>query len=106
MNPIDLAELAGGALQEKSQKALQDVFENMQEQPKPVETKFALGTNLATGEVLAEEYGPGIKGQISLDEYQKEQQIDGKTVDTDTGEIIEDTKENDGVVDFRQVKQA
>lgn len=29
MNPIDLAELAGGALQEKSQKALQDVFENM-----------------------------------------------------------------------------
>lgn len=31
MNPIDLAELAGGALQEKSQKALQDVFENMQD---------------------------------------------------------------------------
>ena len=115
MNPIDLAELAGGALQEKSQKALQDVFENMQDpntpwknkrevviklkftqnedrddatceisvekklaQPKPVETKFALGTNLSTGEVLAEEYGPGIKGQISIDDYQKEQQIDGK----------------------------
>ena len=133
MNTIDLAELAGGALQEKSQKALQDVFENMQDpntpwknkrevviklkftqnedrddatceisvekklaQPKPVETKFALGTNLATG----------IKGQISLDEYQKEQQIDGKTVDTDTGEIIEEAKENDGVVDFRQAKQA
>lgn len=145
MNPIDLAELAGGALQEKSQKALQDVFENMQDpntpwknkrevviklkftqnedrddatceisvekklaQPKPVETKFALGTNLATGEVLAEEYGPGIKGQISLDEYQKEQQIDGKAVDTETGEIIEkeNTKENDGIVDFRQAKQA
>lgn len=143
MNPINLAELAGGALQEKSQKALQDVFENMQDpntpwknkrevviklkftqnedrddatceisvekklaQTKPVETKFALGTNLAIGEVLAEEYGPGIKGQISLDEYQKEQQIDGKTVDTDTGEIIEEAKENDGVVDFRQAKQA
>lgn len=41
-----------------------------------------------------------------LDEYQKEQQIDGKTVDTDTGEIIEEAKENDGVVDFRQAKQA
>lgn len=143
MNPIDLAELAGGALQEKSQKALQDVFENMQDpntpwknkrevviklkfiqnedrddatceisvekklaQPKPVETKFALGTNLTTGEVLAEEYGPGIKGQMSLDEYQKEQHIDGKTVDVDTGEIIEESEENDGVVDFRQVKQA
>lgn len=141
MNPIDLAELAGGALQEKSQKALQDVFENMQDpntpwknkrevviklkftqnedrddatceisvekklaQPKPVET-FALGTNLTTGEVLAEEYGPGIKGQ-TLDEYQKEQHIDGKTVDVDTGEIIEESEENDGVVDFRQVKQA
>ena len=89
MNPIDLAELAGGALQEKSQKALQDVFENMQDpntpwknkrevviklkftqnedrddatceisvekklaQPKPVETKFALGTNLATEKFL------------------------------------------------------
>ena len=125
------------------QKALQDVFENMQDpntpwknkrevviklkftqnedrddatceisvekklaQPKPVETKFALGTNLTTGEVLAEEYGPGIKGQISLDEYQKEQHIDGKTVDVDTGEIIEESEENDGVVDFRQVKQA
>ena len=75
-------------------------------QPKPVETKFALGTNLTTGEVLAEEYGPGIKGQISLDEYQKEQHIDGKTVDVDTGEIIEESEENDGVVDFRQVKQA
>lgn len=49
---------------------------------------------------------PGIKGQISIDDYQKEQQIDGKTVDTDTGEIIEEAKENDGVVDFRQAKQA
>ena len=145
MNPIDLAELAGGALQEKSQKALQDVFENMQDpntpwknkrevviklkftqnedrddatceisvekklaQPKPVETKFALGTNLTTGEVLAEEYGPGIKGQISIDEYQKSQKIGEKTVDTETGEIIEEKneKENVGVVDFRQAKQA
>lgn len=35
MNPIDLAELAGGALQEKSQKALQDVFENMQDPNTP-----------------------------------------------------------------------
>lgn len=134
MNPIDLAELAGGALQEKSQKEDPNTpWKNKREvviklkftqnedrddatceisvekklaQPKPVETKFALGTNLTTGEVLAEEYGPGIKGQISLDEYQKEQHIDGKTVDVDTGEIIEESEENDGVVDFRQVKQA
>ena len=62
--------------------------------------------DIAQVELHSEEYGPGIKGQISLDEYQKEQQIDGKTVDTDTGEIIEEAKENDGVVDFRQAKQA
>ena len=32
----------------------------------------------------------------------------GKTVDTETGEIVEEesAKENDGVVDFRQAKQA
>ena len=27
-------------------------------------------------------------------------------LDVDTGEIIEESEENDGVVDFRQVKQA
>lgn len=141
MKSVDLKEVAGGALQEKSQKALEDVFENMQDpntpwknkrevvikmkftqnedrddatceisvekklaQPKPVETKFALGKNLETGEVVAEEYGPGIRGQISLDEYQREQ-VDGKNVDTETGEIIEDSK-TDAVVDFRNAKQA
>lgn len=142
MKAVDLKEVAGGALQEKAQKALEDVFENMQDpntpwknkreviikmkftqnedrddatceisvekklaQPKPVETKFALGKNLETGEVVAEEYGPGIKGQISLDEYQREQEINGKMVDTETGEIIEDSK-IEGVVDFRNAKQA
>ncbi len=141
MKSVDLKEVAGGALQEKAQRALEDVFENMQDpntpwknkrevvikmkftqnedrddatceisvekklaQPKPVETKFALGKNLETGEVVAEEYGPGIRGQISLDEYQKEQ-VDGKTVDMETGEIIEDSKA-DAVVDFRNAKQA
>lgn len=142
MKSVDLKEVAGGALQEKAQKALEDVFENMQDpntpwknkrevvikmkftqnedrddatceisvekklaQPKPVETKFALGKNLETGEVVAEEYGPGIKGQVSIDEWQKEQQINGKTVDMETGEIIEDSKK-DAVVDFRNAKQA
>lgn len=141
MNQIELKEIAGGALQEKAQKALKDVFENMQDpntpwknkrevvikmkftqnedrddatceisvekklaQPKPVATKFAIGTDLTTGEVEATEYGPGIKGQISLDEYQKTQ-VDGKNVDMETGEIIEDSK-TDAVVDFRNAKQA
>lgn len=134
MKSVDLKEVAGGALQEKAQRALEDVFENMQDPNTPwknkrevvikmkftqnedrddatceisvekVETKFALGKNLETGEVVAEEYGPGIRGQISLDEYQKEQ-VDGKTVDMETGEIIEDSK-TDAVVDFRNAKQA
>lgn len=53
---------------------------------KPVETKFSLGKNLKTGEVEAVEYGPGIKGQMSLDDYQTTG-ADGRTVDTETGKI-------------------
>jgi hypothetical protein len=33
---------------------------------KPIETKFALGKDLKTGEVYAEEYGKQIKGQMSI----------------------------------------
>lgn len=143
MNPIELKDIAGGALQEKAQKALEDVFANMQDpntpwknkrvvtiklsftqnedrddtsceisvekklaQPKPVETRFSIGKNLKTGEVYAEEYGSGCRGQISMDEYQAE--VDGKTVDTETGEIIEEpTKGETGtVIDLRIAKQA
>lgn len=41
-------------------------------QTKPVGTKFAVGKDLSTGEVEAAEYGPGIKGQMSLEDYQEE----------------------------------
>lgn len=73
---------------------------------KPIGTRMAIGKNLKTGEVFAEEYGSQCRGQMSMDDYQKqiggEVEVDGKTVDTDTGEI----KEENNVVDFRQVKQA
>lgn len=71
---------------------------------KPIGTRMAIGKNLKTGEVFAEEYGSQCRGQMSMDDYQKqiggEVEVDGKTVDTDTGEI----KEDNNVVDFRQVK--
>ncbi len=61
-------------------------------------TSFYIGKDLQTGEVIAEEYGRQIKGQMSLNDYSAEQVIDGKTVDTDTGEIVD----NGNVIDFRQ----
>lgn len=67
---------------------------------KPVETRMVIGKNLKTGEVFAEEYGKQIRGQMSIDDYQT-QEVDGKTVDVETGEI----KETERVVDFR-TKQA
>lgn len=126
MEKFNLQEIAGGALQEKANQALQQVLNNMQNPNtpwknkravtikmtftqnedrddstceisvdtklapvKPVETKFSLGKNLKTGEVEAVEYGPGIKGQMTLSDIVPKDDvvIDGKTVDTETGEI-------------------
>lgn len=72
----------------------------------PMETAFAIGKDLKTGELYAEEYGKQIKGQMSFDDIQKEQQqtIDGKMVDTETGEIIEENEQSGKVVDLRQAR--
>lgn len=61
-------------------------------------TAFYIGRDLETGKVVAQEYGKQVKGQMNLDDYSSQQIIDGKTVDTDTGEVIGD----DSVVDFRK----
>lgn len=131
METLKLQEVAGGALQEKANQALQKVFANMQDPNtpwknkrvvtiklsftqnedrddstceisvdtklapvKPVETKFSIAKNLKTGEVEAMEYGPGIKGQMTLSDYPIDRTgeitIDGKRVDTETGEIREE----------------
>lgn len=55
---------------------------------KPLETKFSIGKDILNGGVYMEEYGPQIRGQMSLEDYQKEQIIENNIVDTDTGEII------------------
>lgn len=73
---------------------------------KPVSTKFCTEKNIDTGEIFAQEYGPGIKGQMSFDDVEQitegnAVEVDGQVVDTETGEI----KEN-SVIDFRDAKQA
>lgn len=74
-----------------------DVVEKLAPQA-GMKTSFYIGKDLQTGEVFAEEYGKQVRGQMRLDDYAKEQVIDGKTVDTDTGEIVDEGN----VVDFRK----
>ena len=70
----------------------------------PMETSFAIGKDLKTGELYAEEYGKQIKGQMSFDDLQKDQpqMIGGNMVDTSTGEIVSE-QQFEKVVDFRKV---
>ena len=73
---------------------------------KPVSTKFCTEKDLSTGEIYTQEYGPNIRGQMSFEDMEqstedKTVEVDGQIVDTETGEI----KEN-SVVDFRAAKQA
>lgn len=63
----------------------------------PMETAFSIGKNLKTGELYAEEYGKQVKGQMSTDDIESPKVIiDGKTVDTETGEVIKEQQK--GVV--------
>lgn len=128
MQEIKLAELVGGALQEKFQTSLEKVLENMLDLNTPyrdkrkisinlsftqnekrddikvhidvketlaaqggIETSLAIGKDLKTGEILVEEYGKQIKGQLSFADVQPalEETGDGRHVDTGTGEIID-----------------
>ncbi len=71
---------------------------------KPVSTRMAIGKDLETGQVFAEEYGNQCRGQLPLDDYQsqRDQVVDGKIVDPETGEIREGSR----VIDLRETKQA
>lgn len=129
MQKVQLAELVGGALQEKFQNSLEKVLENMLDINTPykdkrsisiklsfaqnekrddikvvidvseklaaqdaLETSFMYGRDLKSGEILVEEYGKQIKGQMSLSDLQQpqlEDTGDGRQVDTTTGEIID-----------------
>lgn len=76
-----------------------DVVEKLAPQT-AMRTQFAVGKDLRTGELYAEEYGKQIKGQMSINDFPELKQIeevDGKAVDVETGEIV-----TDNVVDFRK----
>lgn len=62
----------------------------------PMQTAFAIGKNLKTGELYAEEYGrhAQVKGQLSIDD------AEDIPVNPDTGEIIEEPK--GVVIDMRK----
>ena len=57
-----------------------------------VMTQFAVGKDLRSGKVIAEEYGSQLRGQLELTTAHKD------SIDLETGEIT------DGIVDFRKAK--
>lgn len=62
----------------------------------PMSTAFAVGKDLKTGKMYAEEYGRHnhLKGQVTVDDF---------VVDPETGEVLEDKPNaTGGVVDFRK----
>ena len=67
----------------------------------PVLTRMAVGKDIRSGKVYAQEYGRQIKGQMSLDLGQQAPgavvEVDGDLVDKDTGEVVEDK-----VIDLRR----
>lgn len=66
----------------------------------PMATSFAIGKDLKTGELYAQEYGKDIPGQLNINDYMETQIVDGNEVDTETGEILND--QTDNIVDFRK----
>lgn len=73
---------------------------------KPMVTRMAIGKDLRTGKVYAQEYGGQMRGQMSFEpskENPQELMIDGKAVDPETGEIKESPVK---VLDMRTAKQA
>lgn len=131
VSKVSLEKIAGGALQEKFSQSFEKVINNLSDPNtsykeerkititlkfaqnetrddvicslavveklaahKQTKTSFAIGKNLRTGDISVEEYG---KNQISLDDL---------NVDTETGEIIEEEKEEKAegnIIDLRKV---
>lgn len=58
----------------------------------PMKTNLAIGKDLRNGQLFVQEYGPAIRGQVHLNDYDKSTDgkilIEGKKVDESTGEIV------------------
>ena len=63
----------------------------------PMETSFAIGKDLTTGELYAEEYGKQIRGQISMNEVQHEEHAEAVAE-----ELLNDMQPAN-VIDLRKV---
>lgn len=61
----------------------------------PIETSFAIGRNLRTGELFAEEYGVQLKMPLEDQTLEVDADIE---VDTETGEVIE----KPAIIDMRK----
>lgn len=72
-------------------------------------TALGIRKDLKSGEIGVGEIGNQIPGQMSIDEVQAQstaapvQEVDGKAVDTETGEIISGSRK---VVDLRAAREA
>ena len=67
----------------------------------PRATRMAIGKDIETGMIVAEEYGKQIKGQMSLRDFEPEKVvIDEDVVDTATGEVT------GKVIDLRKINEA
>lgn len=71
-------------------------------------TALSMGKDIKSGAVEAVEIGNQIPGQLSIAEVQESEsettEIDGKTVDMGTGEIVDETPGK--VVDLRKAREA
>ena len=74
-------------------------------------TALAVGKNLKTGEIEVGEIGNQIHGQMSMEDVEPQQpadpvrEIDGKAVNTETGEIVGQAS-GGNVVDLRKAREA
>lgn len=74
-------------------------------------TALAVGKNLKTGEIEVGEIGNQIPGQMSITDVEAQQpaepvqEIDGKAVNTETGEIVGQAS-GGNVVDLRKAREA
>lgn len=122
MKHIDLETFANGSFTAQVNRAIEEVTENIQNpntDATGVQTKttlapalgavtaFSMGKNLQTGEVDAVEIGNQIPGQMSVADIPgvtpgATVEVEGKTVDTETGEIVAQQGNGNKVVDLRK----
>lgn len=70
-----------------------------------MKTSFAIGKDLKTGELYAEEYGKQVKGQTVMNAVREPEPLTDIPVDRETGEVLE-TKATVQVIDLRRAAQS